>query len=195
MWGDWMDYFYHGTGDYVGTALDTMIKIIESGGIKSKNKQRSNHYTMYNGDDHISVAKWSGQENRNFSDMLQSSFYGWIFGCPTFIISPDIEAIHAKQVKGYFYDFNRERLSEFIDEWHVKDEIPLDKIVGIALPFNWSVNNPIAMRKIGKILEYAKAYNWKVFNSDIELVHSVENDDYIYRNEQSSDDFGPKLIK
>lgn len=190
-----MDYFYHGTGDYVETALDKMIKIIESGGIKSKNKQKSNNYTMFNGDDHVSVARWEGKNNPDFSDMLQSSFYGWIFGCPTFIISPDIEAIHAKQVKGYFYDSNRERVSQFIDEWHVRDEIPLDKIVGIAIPFSWSKNNRAAARKIGRILEYAKKYNWKVFNSDLELIQRVSNDDCIVRNERTDDNSGPKMGK
>ena len=66
-----------------------------------------------------------------------SSFYGWIFNMPCFIIDDNIEAIHAKKVEhGYNLDHNKERVSEFVDEWHVKDIIPLDKIKGIALPFD-----------------------------------------------------------
>ena len=172
-----MDYFYHGTGEYVETALDTMIMIIQSGGIKSKNKQKSNRHTLFNGDDYISVARWSGMENPDVPEMLRSSFYGWIFGCPTFIISPDIEAIHAGPYNGYSYDPSKERVSQFVDEWHVKDEIPLDKVVGIALPFIWGKDNPLALSKIRRILEYAKVYGWKVFNSDMELIQRIENDE------------------
>jgi len=173
-----MDYYYHGTGEYVKTALDTMIKIIETGGIKSKNKRNDNRNTLFNGDDYISVAKWDGGKvERDVPEMLESSFYGWIFGCPTFIISPDIAAIKTEAYNEYQYDSSKERVSQFKDEYHVKDEITLDKIVGIAIPFDWAKEDKLTLRKIAKILSYAQKYGWKVFNSDMYLVERVNKDE------------------
>ena len=131
-----MGYFYHGTGDS-DEALDIMLQIIESGGIKSKNKRNECYYTLFNGDDYISVAKWCYGDRPGYYATLESSFYGWIFNMPCFIIDDNFEAINAKKVEhGYNLDHNKERVSEFVDEWHVKDIIPLDKIKGIALPFD-----------------------------------------------------------
>ena len=173
-----MDYYYHGTGVYVKTALDVMIEIIESGGIKSKNKRKDNKETLFNGDDYISVAKWDGGEvERDVFEMFESTFYGWIFGCPTFIISPDIETVKTDAYNGYTYDASRDRVSKFRDEYHVKDEIPLDKIVGIAIPFYWVKKDKSVLQKIAKILNYAQMYGWKVFNSDMYLVERVNKDD------------------
>ena len=124
-----MEYYYHGT-----ESLDQMIEIIESGGIKSKNKRNANYDTLYNGDDYISLGKWDNNKKADFTNMYDSCFYGWIFWRPTFIINPDIDALHALPRIGEF-DPNVDRVSPFQDEYHVKDEIELDKIVGIALPF------------------------------------------------------------
>lgn len=76
--------YYRGTD-----SLDTMIKIVESGGIKSKNKRQADYDTLYNGDDYISIGKID--EVSDYSS--DSCFLGWIFGKPTFIISDDISAI------------------------------------------------------------------------------------------------------
>ena len=172
-----MNYFFHGTGEFLESALDTMITIIKTGGIKSKNKRKSNDLTLFNGDDYISVAKYEEGFDYENQGIFMSSFYGWIYGAPTFIISPEIEAIHAKLYRGGRYDSSKERVSQFVDEWHVADEIPLDKVVGIALPFQFVDDNPFVLTMMRKILEYAKVYGWKVYNSDINLLKSIENDE------------------
>ena len=171
-----MGYYYHGTGE-TEEALDTMIKIIESGGIKSKNKRNEDYYTLFNGDDYISVAKWCYGDAPGYDATLESSFYGWIFNMPCFIIDDSIEAIHARKVeRPYSFDHNIDRVTQFIDEWHVRDEIPLDKIVGIALPFPWIKESKFRLEKALKILKYASFYGWQVFNSDMDLVTKVERE-------------------
>lgn len=173
-----MNYYYHGVGEFLEYALRTMLEIIESGGIMSKNMRKTNDLTLYNGDDYISVAKWEEGFDYDKYGHLVSAFYGWIYNLPVFIISPDIEAIHAKMVPiGRSYDSSKERVSQFVDEWHVRDIIPLDKIVGIALPFDEKIEDPFALGYMRKIIEYAKFYGWKVYNSNMDLVKSVENDE------------------
>ena len=173
-----MEYFFHGTGEYLEDALTKMIEIIKSGGIKSKNKRQATQRTLYNGDDFISVSRRDEEFDYENGSMLDTSFSGWIYGTPVFIISPDIEAVHAKKVPlDYKYDPSKERVSQFVDEWHVADEIPLDKIVGIALPFQYVDQNPLLLSMIRTILEYAKVYGWKVYNSDEKLLQRIEKDE------------------
>ncbi len=172
-----MNYFFHGTGDNLEVALDIMIRIIKTGAIQSKNKRKSKDLTLFNGDDYISVARWEEGFDYENLGMIMSSLYGWVYGCPTFIISPDIEAVHTSLYRGGFYDPKKDRVSQFVDEWHVKDEIPIDKVVGIAIPFDFLGKNPFALSLTKKILEYARAYEWKVYNSDINLIKSIENDE------------------
>ena len=175
-----MDYFFHGTGEGED-ALDVMLQIIRSGGIKSKNKRNEDYDTLFNGDDYISVAKWCYEEMPGYFAGLESSFYGWIFNLPCFIIDGSIEAIHATRIeRPYSYDHNKDRVSQFIDEWHVKDEITLDKIVGIALPFAWIKKSKHSLMQVLEILKYAKSFNWQVYNSDMSLVESVSKEEFVY---------------
>ncbi len=175
-----MEYFFHGTGNGE-EALNKMLQIIESGGIKSKNMRNEDYDTLFNGDDYVSVARWCYDVMPGYNAGLESSFYGWIFNMPCFIIDGDIEAIHATRVeRPYSFDHNKDRVSQFIDEWHVKDEIPLDKIVGIALPFSWIKQSKRSLLKILEILKHAKDNNWQVYNSDMSLIESIANEELIY---------------
>ena len=168
-----MEYYYHGTNLIYNNGLDIMINIIESGGIKSNNKRLSYSTGGYNGDDYISVGKWDREENIDFNRFNESCFYGWIFWCPTFIIDCNIDAIHAEKTNGPV-DTNKGRYSSFIDEYHVKDEIELDKVRGIALPFSLIKGNKDYLLKTLKILQYAKIYKWNVYESDMFLVDRVD---------------------
>ena len=167
-----MDYYYHGTNQIFNKGLDIMIDIIESGGIKSKNRRFGDLSGLYNGDDYISVGKWNREENIGFDRFDESCFYGWIFWCPTFIIDPDIDAIHAEKING-LVEPNKGRYSSFIDEYHVKDEIELDKIRAIALPFFLIKGSEDYLIKTLKILQYAKIYKWNVYESDSFLIDRV----------------------
>lgn len=168
-----MDYYYHGTNQLYSKGLDIMIDIIKSGGIKSNNKRLSKSFGIYNGDDYISVGKWDREENIDDNRLMESCFYGWIFWCPTFIIDSDIDAIHAERVNG-LVDPSKGRYSCFIDEYHVKDEIKLDKVRAIALPFSLISGQKEYLLKTLEILHYAKEYKWDVYESDFSLVDRVD---------------------
>ena len=174
-----MDYYYHGTNQVFNNGLDIMIDIIESGGIKSNNKRLSNSFGLYNGDDYISVGKWDREENITFNRFDESCFYGWIFWCPTFIIDSNIDAIHAMRINGPV-DSTKGRFSRFIDEYHVKDEIELDKVRGIALPFSLIKGNKEYLMKTLKILKYAKLYKWNVYESDLFLIDRIDKQETCY---------------
>ena len=168
-----MDYYYHGTNQVHSKGLDIMIDIIESGGIKSNNKRSGSSFGIYNGDDYISVGKWNRDENIDFDKIGESCFYGWIFWCPAFIIDSNIDAIHAEK-HDEPVDPSKGRYSCFIDEYHVRDEIGLDKIRGIALPFSLISGNKDYLLKTLKILQYAKLYGWDVYESDSSLIDRVD---------------------
>ena len=159
-----MEYYFHGTDQLYSDGLDKMIKIIESGGIKSMNERGENTPGLYNGDDYISVGKW----DKDISNDSNSCFYGWIFWCPTFIIDSNINAIHAD---------NRDGLSCFVDEYHVKDKIGLDKIRGIALPFTLIERNKEYLLKTLKLLKYAQEYKWNVYESDMFLIDRINKEE------------------
>jgi hypothetical protein len=106
---------------------------------------------------------------------------------PCFIIDDSIEAIHAKKVEhGYNLDHNKERVSEFVDEWHVKDIISLDKIVGIALPFGWIKGSLRTLKKVLVILKYAKENEWQVYDSNLDLIKNVQSEELIYGTKKLS---------
>lgn len=156
-------YFFHSTGEYWNYSIDTMIKIIETGGIKSRNQREEEikgpH--MFNGLDHISVCRY------DLGDRDCSPAYSWfVQSTPFFIIDGDISAIKCGLYTGGGYDPSVDRVSQFPDEWHVRDIIPLDKIVGISLPiYELLKEDKEMLKKIKKILLYAKAYGWKLYDS------------------------------
>lgn len=161
--------FFHGTGDS-DYAFDNMLKIIETGGIKSLRRQNSDYSGLVNGDDYISVCAWDDSIKRDIVKNA-SSFDGWIFGCPCFVIS-SIDAIKCEKFHPN-YDPKVERISQFEDEWHVKDFIPLDKIIGIALPFKDDEFINRNKEKVDKIVRYANNYKWQIYESDESLIENT----------------------
>ena len=163
--------FFHGTGDDY-YSLERMLKIIESGGIKSLNKRGVKDIGLFNGRNYISVCSWDDDISHDITDN-KSAFNGWIFNCPCFII----EGIDAIKCEPYHlnYDSESERVSQFEDEWHVKDYIPLDKIIGIGLPL--TNERFISQNKevLDKIMEYAGNYNWIILESDESLIENINN--------------------
>lgn len=173
MTKDKVDYFYHATGDDENN-LKKMLNIIKTGYITSKRKQGilDNDYG-FNGLDYISVAAWDDSININDKNFfLDSSFGGFIFGLPCFILSNDIPAIKCGSIPADGSNALVDRVSQYVDEWHVKDEISIEKVVGIALPdfdnYSWEDN---LIKE--KIIEYANSFNWEIFISNEHLVESV----------------------
>lgn len=150
-----------------------MLAIILDGAIKSKRIQNAELVTsLYNGDDYISVDAWDDNIDKNSSDYyLSSSFPRFILGLPCFTILVDVPAIKCEKPKGSSYDYTKERVSQYLDEWHVKDKIDLEKVVGISLSKEQYINED--KKTTTKNLECVKAYNWEVFISDDNLVELV----------------------
>ena len=165
--------FFHGTGDS-DYAFDNMLKIIESDGIKSLKKQNSNYRGLVNGEEHISVCSWDDSVDH---DVIKnkSAFNGWIFGCPCFVIS-GVDAIKCGKYHRD-YDAKIERVSQYEDEWHVKDIIPLDKIIAIALPLKDEEFINRNKDKVDKIIKYASIYGWQIFESDESLIENIKKID------------------
>ena len=165
--------FYHGMGDRPDD-IDVMINIIKSGGIKSLSMQESGERGLFNGQDYISVCAWDKDVSSNpFS--LNSAFSGWIYGCAGFIINGDIEAIKCDFFNGD-YDSKIDRVSQFKDEWHVKDIIPIREIVGIFLPLNNKIYMSENKEKIDELFRYAEEFGWFIFDSDFDLCKNVNKE-------------------
>ena len=165
-----VDFFYHATGDDE-EALKRMVSIIKDGAIYSRRLQNLDG-GMFNGEDYISVAAWDDSVEPNSSDyFMRSSFPGFIMGLPCFILSSDLPAIKC-EVRHDSYDATVERCSQYVDEWHVKDQIPISKVVGVALPVEDGFFEDES-ECIREILYYANANNWEVFTSDRDLVNNV----------------------
>lgn len=168
-----VDYFYHATGDDENN-LKKMLNIIKSGHIFSKRKQGIIDNDLgFNGLDYISIAAWDDSININDRTFfLDSSFGGFIFGLPCFILSNDIPAIMCGSIPADGSNSLVDRVSQYIDEWHVKDEILIEKVVGIALPdfSKYSIEDKLI---IDEILRYANKYNWEIFVSNEKLVELV----------------------
>ena len=179
--------FYHGTDEDFELGLSNMLKILETGFIRSRNKLRKFQNVelgnaMFNGEDYISVCAWDESVNHE-PYSLETSFNGWVCGCPFFVISNDIAAIHCElfDYKGH-YDAAVERVSQFKDEWHVKDEISIENILGIALPIA-TIKSDIESGFLGqeyveilnKIIIFAREHNWFIFEqSSPEVITTIE---------------------
>ena len=89
-----MEYYYHGT-----ESLDQMIEIIESGGIKSKNKRNANYDTLYNGDDYISLGKWDNNKKADFTNMYDVFMDGYFGGQHLLLIQILMHYMHFQELE------------------------------------------------------------------------------------------------
>ncbi|MBQ1812935.1 MAG: hypothetical protein II119_03185 [Bacilli bacterium] len=159
-----VDYFYHGTGEYILDALNTMKSIITSGAIKCRrNLGKTDEPTSWNGIDYVSVCAYDGD-----LDIIDSSFGGWIQYCPCFILSNDIDAIKCEYTRD-FTDVGG--YSQYKDEWHVKGDIPIDKVIGIALPD--IVFTDEEKELVEDIISAANEFGWEIFSSTDALADDV----------------------
>lgn len=161
-------YFYHG---YLKKekSIGTMFKVLTSGGIKSVRLRGVHQPIGFNGYDYISVCK--KEKPRNNDNRLCSSFDEYIKDSFCFIISNDIEALRTVS----FFDTPPDtpvfgtpttRYSVFYDEYQVKDEIPVSKIIGIGIPLNLVNDLPKRHLEIlNKIIEIAEALSLDIVDT------------------------------
>ncbi len=128
------DWFYHRLKE------EDFDKIILSGGLYSKRKlgKKENKNLSSNGRDFISLSKRIAiKEGTHISDYSYPYYIDWHFG----YVIEGVDAIKTRYIKSYqpLHTFLKKlpinrRYSFFYDEYQVRDEIPLEKIVGIKIP-------------------------------------------------------------
>ena len=170
-------YYYHGLEfwpDTEDSPLQIIIDIIKSGAIKTRSslsgdiKEGMNHICLYKKDETVDYS------NRDITTKM-SALDGWINNCMVFIISPTINAYQPVQKKQYSRE-NSE--TNIFDEWRINENIPLEKIVGLALPLTqieelsqeeWIDNDTyqkLYLEKLNELIIIAKEYGWIIVNSD-----------------------------
>lgn len=168
-------YYYHGIElmlDDEATSLEIMINIIKSGAIKTwtdlnkRNNEGMNHICLYRKNEEFDY-----EHREPFPIGPMSALDGWINNGIVFVILPEINAYKPIVNKNYSRSQNG---TNIIDEWRTNENIPLEKIVGIALPLK-SIEEMISDKqeysqnwytKLNQILSIAKEYGWFVANSE-----------------------------
>lgn len=151
----WMKrVFYHGifchnTNEIFDSieicTIETMIKIIETGGLKSRRLQGKTSAYGFNGDDYISIC--SKENEQEYSKYPISAYYTYINKNFCFILDDDIDPIKIRYnevnncldfevISEIMYHFPTQRFSNMFDEWQVKDKIDLSHFIGIGIPFD-----------------------------------------------------------
>lgn len=165
-------YFYHGLGDwFIDEVLDRVIDILKSGAIKTRDEVHDWNDEQYR---HICLYRKNDDYEYNEDSIISSARGGWIDHCPFFIISPDINA--EKVTLGNTTEvIDGKEYTNIPDEWRTRENIPFDKIVGIALPFDglkeernrWpdSVSDDFN-DKLKWIIDFANEKGWMIENSD-----------------------------
>lgn len=168
--------------------IETMIKIIKTGGLKSRRRQGKTSAYGFNGDDYISIC--SKEDELEYSKYPTSAFYTYVNNNFCFIISDDIDAIKVRynEVNRYIdfmviselmRKFPNQRFSDMFDEWQVKDEISLSHIIGIGIPFcrvsNIDKTGEDVKKKFAQLINLANKIGLDIIDtSDIQKIEAYE---------------------
>lgn len=193
-------YYYHGMSPRKNPndRLNTMIEIIKSGGLKSKHLQDNLGFVIgFNGNEYISLCNKENSYMYNFIDDRNNSYEEYIVNNFCFIISDRIDAIKTQDFSkkrseisyADFYSIAQGdiRYSDMFDEWQVKDEIKLDKIIGIGLPFNLVMSYKNMDKEFKKSIEllYSLA---RTLNIDIVNTENFNFVEYYEKEKNINDD-------
>lgn len=173
-------YYYHGIEQRVGLAgIETIEEIINSGAIRPRPIQIDENTTINR---LCLYRKNEDYDYNNKGNILTSARDGWIDNCMFFVILPDIEA--SKTPLGTENDYSL-LYTNLIDERRTSNPIPLNRIVGIAFPFEtiiedlekygpeWFVDEDLIERPnrlliLKRIIDFAKKQGWMILNSNEE---------------------------
>lgn len=155
-------YFYHGfEGIDLGEGIEQMLKYIESGHLRERSEtdEKLKHICLYRKNEEVDYDKLP---------ILKTALSSWIENCFVFVLSPDLEAEHQPP----------DKVQGLVDEWRSFKDIPMDKVVGIALPLD-SINKsldgesifseeeiPVISKYLPKLKEVAQEMGWMIVNSD-----------------------------
>lgn len=155
-------YFYHGFEPIdLGEGIKQMLEYIESGHLRERSEKDEDlkHVCLYRKNEDIDY------DNLN---ILETALSGWIENCFVFILSPDLEAEHQLP----------ENVQGLVDEWRSFKDIPMDKVVGIALPLDSIQKSldgksvfseeeiPVILEYLPKLKEVANKMGWMIVNSE-----------------------------
>lgn len=173
--------FYHGMQPRRSSLckIKTMLEIIDSGSLKSNRLLGNNLTHGYNGLDYISVC--SREKIYKYFKKEESAFNLFIKNNFCFILSGDISVIkpkyldwncfeHYDDLVNYINSFPGAQFSDLFDEWQVKDEIPLDYVVGLGLPLQslskiYNLDDKM-MKEIERLYMFARTFGWDIVDSD-----------------------------
>lgn len=177
-------YFYHGLGVpyFFPSNITTVLKILTTGGIKSKRLLGRKKQFGYNDLDYVSICKKYSKEEYDCA-YGSTGFYKYVQDCFCFIISDEIDAMKTETIPKcywYFVDIVEKmkenpnaRYSDMFDEWQVKNQIATSSIIGIGLPMRWldGVDWKIflnSLQELKEILSIAEALGLDIVDSSRE---------------------------
>ncbi len=167
-------YFYHGTLE-----IDTLIKILLSGSIKSRRLLNYDIPGYFNTEDYVSLCRKI--DDLTYYDEYRNSFESFIENNFCLIISNEVNAIKTEyydssktilwtEIVNFLHEHEDVRYSDLIDEWQVKDEISLKYIIGIGLPFTKinmeCLKDNSLFDKVIIVLLIARCLGLKVINTE-----------------------------
>jgi hypothetical protein len=189
-------YFYHGTDldNLISILLTKEIKcrrILSEQNIKTSIKLHPSN-PGYNGKNYISVCMPnidSFSNNSAYKLFIKNSFCTIIDGNITATKTLDSSN---QLVRTTYHDeyeqfkLNNEaseyRFSDLKDEWQVKYSIPLNKIIGIAIPFKRINNNIYNPKKIKLLINLAKENNLLILDSSDKIFSEDYDNNIIDEN-------------
>ncbi len=126
------DWFYHKLKE------ENFDGVILSGGLKSA-RMRGVRKDLWNGYDFISLAK----KMDRIGDFTSPDYsYGCLISDSYAYVIENIKAVKTRYIKNHHefcYSLSKLpipiRFSYWLDEYQVRDEIPLEKIIGIKIPY------------------------------------------------------------
>lgn len=137
---DIKDCYFHSINlDGAGTLI-VFDKILKDGKILSLEKTSfsSSKYRM-NKSDEICLSK----KNR-YSIFHESAYDIYVKSCLSFILRGDLPGVYKPElipIKGDGMRYLDSGKTDLVGEYRIKDEISLDDVIGINIPFNGLINN------------------------------------------------------
>lgn len=188
--------YYHGIIN--GIVPDKVIRILESGEISSATRMGASKKIGFNENDYVSVCKNLGEEV--YADYPKNAFKKYVVNHFCFIIEdsidaeavefiPDAEKMSAFELHKLKLANPCKRFSDIVDEYQVRDYIPLDKVIGIGIPYS-----------LDEVDGYIKLSNFSFltreeFDSFIKKVERMAYDKGLKVFDSSIDSFGNCIDK
>lgn len=140
--------YFHGVIN--GMVDKKVLDILTTREIKASKKMNSNKMISFNGDEHVSICTYLGDEV--YAKYPNNAFYKYIMNHFCFIIRDNIvveKPIFIEDMCGMnsLEIFNLQknnpdkRFSDIIDELQVKGNIPFANVMGIGIPYNLEMIN------------------------------------------------------